>query len=209
MNRTHRLRLAVLVGGWIACVYLLFTVQHHPVVLDYMVIWQATWLTDTSRHLWQGVSDRVTWISLGIPAAVLVAGELRRRNLHNTRLFFLQAGLAVALAGLVNYLIKIIARAPRPFRLDERIVKWSSGGSFSFPSGHTAEAFAAATIIWFLFPRLYVGIPLLIWATAVGWSRILLGVHTPADVVAGMLTGICSSYLFYSLLPKKPTFARL
>jgi undecaprenyl-diphosphatase len=57
----------------------------------------------------------------------------------------------------------------------------------SFPSGHSATAFAAATAVAILCPRLR--IPALAIAAAVGLSRIYLRVHFPLDVVAGALLG--------------------
>jgi undecaprenyl-diphosphatase len=57
----------------------------------------------------------------------------------------------------------------------------------SFPSGHSATAFAAATAVAIVSPRLrpYV----LVLAAAVALSRVYLRVHFPLDVVAGGLLG--------------------
>ena len=57
----------------------------------------------------------------------------------------------------------------------------------SFPSGHSATAFAAATAVAIVSPRLRV--PALAIAAAVGLSRVYLRVHFPLDVVAGALVG--------------------
>jgi undecaprenyl-diphosphatase len=73
----------------------------------------------------------------------------------------------------------------------------STGGSlpsdqFSFPSGHTAAAFAMATLVSFHFPILT--LPVIIWALLVGFSRIYLGVHYPTDILAGIVIGVTSGF---------------
>ena len=64
---------------------------------------------------------------------------------------------------------------------------------FSLPSGHTAGAFVLVSVIALYAP---IWLPLLIiWGLAVGLSRVLLGVHFPGDILAGMLLGTGSVLL--------------
>ena len=62
---------------------------------------------------------------------------------------------------------------------------------FSFPSGHTSAAFMMATLLGYYFPQLI--IPLYCWATLVGLSRVVLGVHFPTDILVGILLGISTA----------------
>ncbi len=59
--------------------------------------------------------------------------------------------------------------------------------STSFPSGHSASAFAFANGVSGEMPEL--AVPLRLAAAAVAWSRIHTGVHYPGDVVSGSLIG--------------------
>jgi membrane-associated phospholipid phosphatase len=71
----------------------------------------------------------------------------------------------------------------------------AGGGSYSFPSGHTSDAFALATSVTVAYPKWYIIAPAFTWATAVGYSRMHLGVHYPKDVIAGAIVGAGSAYL--------------
>jgi membrane-associated phospholipid phosphatase len=101
-------------------------------------------------------------------------------------------GLAsVALTStFVNIGIKPLARRRRPDLSElgvpsERRVKLPRSGSF--PSGHSAAAFAFATGVGQVLPS--AAIPLRGLAALVAYSRVHTGVHYPGDVVAGSLIG--------------------
>ena len=59
--------------------------------------------------------------------------------------------------------------------------------STSFPSGHAASGFAFAAGAAYAVPAL--GFPLNAAAAVVAYSRVHTGVHYPADVVVGAVTG--------------------
>jgi undecaprenyl-diphosphatase len=59
--------------------------------------------------------------------------------------------------------------------------------SQSFPSGHTASAFAFASAVSNTMPPL--SFPLTLVAAGVGYSRVHTGVHFPADVLFGSVLG--------------------
>jgi len=88
----------------------------------------------------------------------------------------------------VEFPIKYYFRRRRPFiDLVQAIAIGKKPGTYSFPSGHSAAAFAGAWLLRRHYPKLT---PL--WYTIaglVGFSRVFLGVHYPGDVLSGALSG--------------------
>lgn len=101
-----------------------------------------------------------------------------------------EAALPLALAiWLVEYPIKLYFRRRRPFiTIIQAIVIGKKPGSWSFPSGHSATAFAGAWLFSQYFPKrrglLYTV------ASLVAFSRVYLGDHYPGDVLSGSTLGI-------------------
>jgi undecaprenyl-diphosphatase len=67
-------------------------------------------------------------------------------------------------------------------------------GSFSFPSNHAINNFAAAAFFSKLFPRYKV--VLFVTASLVAISRVYLGLHYPSDIIAGAAIGMIFGYIF-------------
>jgi undecaprenyl-diphosphatase len=101
-----------------------------------------------------------------------------------------RAALALIVTSLIVVIVKRAVRRARP-ALD--IQASVPPDRFSFPSGHTAAAFAVAVAMSGVMPLLVP--PLLVTAIIVGYGRMYLGVHYPMDVGAGaaigLVTGSC------------------
>ena len=119
------------------------------------------------------------WLAIGLVLALV----LRRPQP------FVLVLLAVAAADGIALLLKWIVGSKRP--TDDGLV--AIPHSHSFPSGHTATAFAAATVLSALVPRAAPAFYVL--AAAIGYSRLYVGVHWPLDVVAGAVIGVATALL--------------
>ena len=147
--------------------------------------------TSLSVHFFQFITDYVDVISVGIPVVLLIIGLARQnKSLREKALLIL---FSVALAGVLSNSLKRVVREPRPYEVDTRIAQWSGGGGYGFPSGHAADAVAAATAFSLMWPELAIIVAVCSWAGIIMFSRIYLGVHDPGDVMAGMFLGILSS----------------
>lgn len=97
---------------------------------------------------------------------------------------------------IVELPIKAYFRRRRPFiTIIQAIAVGVKPGSWSFPSGHSAAAFAGAFVFSRYFPRfknIFYGI-----AALVGFSRVYLGDHYPGDVMVGSLLGTLFAWLFH------------
>lgn len=119
---------------------------------------------------------------------------------------------AFALIGSVlvnNAILKNLIARPRPFNyfgdIECLIVDAvNKVTDFSFPSGHTGASFCAAICI-FLREKKRFGIPAMLLAALIAFSRIYICVHYPSDVIGGLITGTLIGVVVY-LIDKKVNF---
>ena len=120
-----------------------------------------------------------------------------------TRKIGLSMGIAMAMGLLVcNVTLKPLVARIRPydFQIKELGKTWNdillagkllveTPHDFSFPSGHTIASFEAATVLLINNKKFKVGIPALILAILIAFSRLYLYVHYPTDVIASVILG--------------------
>ncbi len=126
----------------------------------------------------------------------------------------LAMGIALIMGVLIcNVLLKNICARPRPYVFqDEHFSKTladlleggkllvSNPHDYSFPSGHTIASFEASVPLLLYKKRL--GIPALILACLVAFSRMYLYVHYPTDVIASVILGTAFAFFANWLVNK-------
>lgn len=129
------------------------------------------------------------WIAIGIVAALL----------WRRPLVLISVLAADVLADLTALGLKEAIGRPRPFlRYPSPPPLVHVARDQSFPSGHAAIAFACATVLTSVRPRL--GPWLFLLAAAIAWSRIYVGVHYPLDVLGGAVLGLLVGAVVIALL---------
>lgn len=128
-----------------------------------------------------------------------------------------KSGMILAIALLVDFIIcncilKGMFRRIRPFDVNTAIqLIINKPKDFSFPSGHTAIAFASFTALR-LAGEKKICKPVFVLACLIAFSRLYLYVHYPTDVLGGIAAGIVSGFaafaIVYALSNKKTTFGR-
>lgn len=108
----------------------------------------------------------------------------------------INAGLAFSFALLIQIGLQVVIK--HLFSRERPYIKHADienlmlpPDRFSFPSGHTAGAFAIAFVFWYFYPFMF--LPMLALSCIIAVSRIYLGLHYPTDVFAGIGLGYLSA----------------
>lgn len=154
-------------------------------ILNIIQAIRTPFLDDVMTFITYLGSGGAVW--LVISAVMLMFKKTRRTGI--TLLTALLMGLILSTLGLKN----LIARE-RPFNTAGALIDVQSlligapSGRFSFPSGHSVSSFSATTVLM-LYDR-KIGLPPLVLAVLIAFSRLYLYVHFPSDVLVGAVLGI-------------------
>ena len=152
-------------------------------------------LDDGMRFISKLGNDGMIWIVIGV--LFLLMG-LKKREWVRNGLLVLFSLLADLL--LCNMLLKPLFDRTRPYYVLGYEPLIAPVGDPSFPSGHTAVSFAAATAIYAINKKW--GIAAYIFAIVMGFSRLYLGVHFPLDVLGGAVVGMIAAKLVLAVFAR-------
>ena len=171
------------------------------------------------HHAWLdpvmiALSDKYFWV----PAYLGLIGYLIYQYQRRGVLMILMLVLAVGLADSISsgffkpYFGRLRPCHDPQFSEVINIVQ-GCGGQFGFMSSHAANTFVLAAFLTLILPPRYLKFKLLLflWAFLVSYSRIYMGVHFPADIVAGGLLGVLLGWLvsiLYFRMERFPYFRK-
>jgi len=122
------------------------------------------------------------------------------KKYRKTGILCLSALLLTTLLG--EGIIKHLVQRQRPYNhIDSLNLLISEPITYSFPSGHTASSFAAATVLSCRMPKLTPWV--FSFAVLIAFSRLYLMVHYPTDVLAGALLGTLCALIVLKIHRKK------
>ncbi len=154
----------------------------------------ARWTIDRTtagRSAWVALTHLGgAWCTIAAATLPLLAGG-------TLRLAAVRALVALTVShGLVQLLKRNVVRERPPCELDTDPLV-AIPDAFSFPSGHATAAMAVAFIYAVAFPA--AAPVLMVLAAGIGFSRVILGVHYPGDVVVGQLIALLTDILVLSV----------
>lgn len=184
------------------CIISIFTVFYYSVfsqTIDYRILKS---LNQGEYHSWDNAME-ITSASV-YPALVIAPGSLLLTGYINEDKVMIRNGIktcaAIGLNAILTTGLKYGINRKRPYvQYPNDIIQRTESGKYSFPSGHTSNAFAMATALSLSTKKWYVAVPAYVYACGVGYSRMRLGVHFPSDVLGGMVLGIGSSLLVWQV----------
>ncbi len=162
---------------------ILYAIQeiHHPILDQIMIVLSTIG------------NAGVVWIVLAI--LLLIPEKYRKCGIQ-----MLVAMVITFIVG--NLILKNLVARDRPSWIDPNVaLLFENPTDYSFPSGHTMNGFTAATVLLCCDKRF--GIPAVVLASLIAFSRLYHFVHFPTDVLAGVVVGIVVALLVNGVFEKK------
>ncbi len=165
--------------------------------LEYLLFLQNNVRSEALNPVMMGISDLV--VSMYILFGLFVIYWCLSKKIGYSLLF------AMAFGDMLNSIVKLSFCIYRPWIRNSAIVPPAvaipSASGYSFPSGHSQISMSlyGTGAYWLWNNKRWIAYCLAVLILLIGFSRNYLGVHTPQDVIVGLLLGVYSIYLVHQL----------
>lgn len=152
--------------------------------------------------LWLFVTNKLSWIPFYLALMYLV---YRHYGLKNILIITALIIVMITATDQLSNIFKHGFERPRPCREEhlKEIIRYIAPrcGRYGYFSAHAANSMAFAVFLGLLFRKIHKHLLLflLLWATAMGFSRIYVGVHYPLDTLTGLVIGALAGLLIHRI----------
>ena len=143
-----------------------------------------------------------TWIPLYLLLGIYVIHRYKK----GAWLYILFVIIALAIAdSSTHQLLKPIFNRSRPCYnglFHVRLLVDHCGGRLSFPSTHASNhmTMALSIVLSGIFSNKWINLSWILWAAIIGFAQVYVGLHYPADIIAGFGTGYVLAWFNYKLV---------
>lgn len=152
-------------------------------------------------HFFIDITNIATVVTYSFPIILLLFAIAKHRFILQRKswLILISLGINSMIIDIIKYNVKRL----RPFVTHHTIHNLVPVFSSSFPSGHTGEVFMLATSFTLLFKsKKWWVIAVWVWAIVVAYTRIVLGVHYPSDVLGSIVISVSLAFIINKNLIK-------
>lgn len=146
------------------------------------------------------LSMTLVWAPLYV--AILIYLGLRYKRKFLVVVLFI--AVAITLSDQISVILKNSVCRLRPCHESSlqgmvHTVNGECGGMYGFVSSHAANSFNIALLSLLLIRKTWYTLFIIVWASAISYSRIYLGVHYPGDVIFGIMLGLLIGWMIFFL----------
>jgi membrane-associated phospholipid phosphatase len=143
--------------------------------------------------------NRLVWIPLYVFIFIFCLFRYKKQGGIIILLLALTFGAAdYGSATIIKSMYKRVRPCNDPAIAATIVRRVDCGTGYSFPSTHASDHFAIAVFLCIVFYKRYKWVlpASLLWAAAISFAQIYVGVHYPIDVIGGTIYGVLVGWLF-------------